>query len=143
SGDHFNFLIELDGLSFPEAVQRIADMAGVAMPARDEAAEQRAKERASLTEVMEMATRFFQEGLQTAAGAKARAYLRERGLSAATQQTFRLGYAPDGRNALKNHLVEKGVVKEDIEACGLVVFGPDIPVSYDRFRDRIMFPIED
>jgi DNA primase len=76
-------------------------------------------------------------------GAKARAYLRERGLSAATQQEFRLGYAPDSRNALKEHLASKGVDKEQIEACGLVVHGPDIAVSYDRFRDRIMFPIED
>lgn len=143
SGDHFNFLIELDGLGFPEAVERLAEMAGLALPARDEASERRARERASLADVMEMATRFFQEGLQTADGAKARAYLRERGLSAATQQTFRLGYAPASRNALKNFLAGKGVDKEDIEACGLVVYGPDIPVSYDRFRDRIMFPIED
>lgn len=143
SGDHFNFLIELDGLSFPEAVERLAEMAGIAMPARDEAAEQRARERASLTEVMEMATRFFQDGLQAAGGAPARAYLRERGISAAIQQTFRIGYAPGSRNELKTFLASKGVEKEDIEACGLVVYGPDIPVSYDRFRDRIMFPIED
>jgi DNA primase len=118
-------------------------MAGVALPARDEQAERREKQRASLTDVMELATRFFQERLQAPEGAKARAYLRERGLSSATQQTFRLGYAPDGRNILKEFLASKGVAKEQIEACGLVVHGPDIPVSYDRFRDRIMFPIED
>jgi len=143
SGDHFKFLTELDGLSFPEAVERVAEMAGVALPARDEQAERREKQRASLTDVMELATRFFQERLQAPEGAKARAYLRERGLSSATQQTFRLGYAPDGRNILKEFLASKGVAKEQIEACGLVVHGPDIPVSYDRFRDRIMFPIED
>jgi DNA primase len=143
SGDHFRFLTELDGLSFPEAVERVAEMAGVALPARDEQAERREKQRASLTDVMELATRFFQERLQAPEGAKARAYLRERGLSSATQQTFRLGYAPDGRNILKEFLASKGVAKEQIEACGLVVHGPDIPVSYDRFRDRIMFPIED
>ncbi|MCR4267887.1 DNA primase [Nitratireductor sp. ZSWI3] len=143
SGDHFRFLSELDGISFPEAVERVADMAGVPMPERDPQAERREKERASLTDVMEMAVRFFQEMLQAQAGAAARAYLRGRGLSSATQQAFRLGYAPPGRNALKEHLAAKGVTKEQIEACGLVVFGPDIPVSYDRFRDRIMFPIED
>ena len=143
SGDHFRFLTELEGLSFPEAVERVAGMAGVPMPARDEREERREKERASLTDVMEMATRFFQDQLQAAAGAKARAYLRERGLSAATQQAFRLGYAPDSRNALKEHLASKGVEKAQIEACGLVVFGDDIPVSYDRFRDRVMFPIPD
>lgn len=143
SGDHFNFLIELDGLSFPEAVERVASMAGVALPARDEAAEQRERQRASLSDVMELATAFFQDRLQASDGAKARAYLRERGLSATTQQTFRLGYAPDGRNVLKEYLASKGVGQEEIEACGLVVHGPDIAVSYDRFRDRIMFPIED
>ncbi|MDN2565486.1 DNA primase [Aquibium sp. A9E412] len=143
SGDHFKFLMELDGLSFPEAVERVADMAGVALPARDPEAEKRARERATLTDVMEMATRFFEASLQGQAGAQARAYLRGRGLSSATQQTFRLGFAPDSRNALKAHLADKGVPREQIEACGLVVAGPDIAVSYDRFRDRVMFPIED
>ena len=143
TGDHFRFLTELDGMSFPEAVERIADMAGVPMPARDEQAERRERERASLTDVMEMATAFFQDQLQSAAGARARAYLRERGLTSATQQAFRLGYAPDSRNALKEFLASKGVEKAQIEACGLVVHGDDVPVSFDRFRDRIMFPIPD
>ncbi|CAN7644966.1 DNA primase [Mesorhizobium caraganae] len=143
SGDHFKFLTELDGMSFPEAVEKIAEMAGVPMPVRDEREEQREKERASLTDVMEMATAFFQERLQGPEGAKARAYLRDRGLTPATQQSFRLGYAPDSRNALKEHLAAKGVPKADIEACGLVRHGDDIPVSYDWFRDRIMFPIPD
>ncbi|TIQ84000.1 MAG: DNA primase, partial [Mesorhizobium sp.] len=143
SGDHFKFLTELDGMSFPEAVEKIADMAGVPMPVRDAQEERREKERASLTEVMEMATAFFQERLQGPEGAKARAYLRDRGLTPATQQSFRLGYAPDSRNALKEHLAAKGVPKADIEACGLVRHGDDVPVSYDWFRDRIMFPIPD
>lgn len=141
SGDHFRFLTELDGLPFPEAVERVADMAGVPMPARDPEAEKREEKRANLYEVMEMATGFFQEILQGGEGAKARAYLRERGILSATQARFRMGYAPDSRNALKEYLAGKGVEKEKIEACGLVVFGPDIAVSYDRFRDRIMFPI--
>ncbi|NRP70348.1 DNA primase [Ensifer psoraleae] len=141
SGDHFRFLTDLEGLSFPEAVQQIADMAGVAMPQPDPQAERREKERTSLLDVMEMATQFFQDQLQTANGAKARAYLRERGLTGRTIETFRLGFAPDSRNALKEFLAGKGVGKEQIEACGLVVHGPDVPVSYDRFRDRIMFPI--
>jgi DNA primase len=143
SGDHFRFLTEHDGLPFPEAVERIAEMAGVPLPARDVEQERREQERTTLTDVMEMATAFFQQRLQAADGAKARAYLRERGLTSVTQQTFRLGYAPDSRNALKEHLAAKGATKEQIEACGLVVHGPDIAVSYDRFRDRIMFPIED
>ena len=113
------------------------------MPARDERAEQREKQRTSLIDVMELATKFFQDQLQSAAGAKARAYLRDRGLTPATQQSFRLGYAPESRNALKEFLASKGVEKAQMEACGLVRHGDDIPVSYDYFRDRIMFPIPD
>ncbi|MBP1852664.1 DNA primase [Rhizobium halophytocola] len=141
SGDHFRFFTDLEGLSFPEAVERVADMAGVAMPKADPQAERRERERVTLQDVMEMATQFFQDQLQSAAGAKARAYLRERGLSGRTIDTFRLGYAPESRNALKEYLSANDVPKEQIEACGLVRHGPDIPVSYDYFRDRIMFPI--
>lgn len=143
TGDHFRFLTELEGLSFPEAVQRIADMAGVPMPARDVESEMREARRSTLYDVMEMATAFFEAQLQAPGGAKARAYLRDRALSAATQQAYRLGYAPESRNALKEHLALKGATREQIEACGLVVYGDDKPVSFDRFRDRIMFPIED
>jgi DNA primase len=141
SGDHFRFLTDLEGLNFPEAVQQIADLAGIAMPQPDAQAEKREKERMGLIDVMEMASRFFEDQLQSANGAKARAYLRDRGLTGRTIETFRLGYAPESRNALKEFLAGKGVPKEAIEACGLVVHGPEIPVSYDRFRDRIMFPI--
>lgn len=143
SGDHLRFMTEHDGLSFPEAVEKLAGLAGVPMPARDAEAEKRDERRTTLQDVMEMAAAFFEQTLQSAGGAKARAYLRERGLTSVTQQTFRLGYAPDSRNALKEHLASKGVGKDLIEACGLVVHGEDIPVSYDRFRDRIMFPIPD
>lgn len=141
SGDHFRFLTDLEGLNFPEAVERIADMAGVAMPKADPREIERERERTTLQDVMELATQYFQDQLQSANGAKARAYLRERGLSGRTIETFRLGFATESRNGLKEHLASKGVPKEQIEACGLVVHGPDIPVSYDRFRDRIMFPI--
>jgi DNA primase len=141
TGDHFRFLTDLEGQSFPEAVQTVADMAGIAMPQPDAQAEKREKERTTLLDVMEMATSFFQDQLQSASGARARAYLRDRGLTGRTIETFRLGYAPESRNALKEHLAGKGVPKEQIEACGLVVHGEGIAVSYDRFRDRIMFPI--
>ncbi|MFZ2100940.1 MAG: DNA primase, partial [Oricola sp.] len=143
TGDHFRFLTELEGISFPEAVQQVAELAGVPMPERDPDAERREQVRSTLYDVMDMAVAFFEAQLQTSVGAKARAYLRDRGLSGATQKKFRLGYAPDSRNALKEHLAARGATREQVEACGLVVFGEDIPVSYDRFRDRIMFPIED
>ncbi len=73
SGDHFRFLTDCEGLSFPEAVQQVADLAGVSMPQPDPQAEKREKERMSLLDVMEMATQFFQDKLQSAVGAKARA----------------------------------------------------------------------
>lgn len=141
SGDHFRFLSELEGLSFPEAVERVADMAGIAMPVADPQAERRERERASLLDVMEMAVAWFQDRLQSSDGAKARAYLRDRGLTGRSLETFGLGYAPPSRNGLKEHLASKGIELQQMEACGLLVHGPDIPVSYDRFRDRIMFPI--
>ncbi len=141
SGDHFRFLTDLEGVNFPEAVQQIADMAGIPMPQPDPQAERREKERTTLLDVMELATAYFQDQLNTAAGARARAYLRDRGLTGRTIETFRLGYASDSRNALKEYLAGKNIPKDQIEACGLVVHGAEIPVSYDRFRDRIMFPI--
>jgi DNA primase len=141
SGDHFRFLTDLEGMNFPEAVQQIADMAGIALPQPDAQAERREKERTTLLDVMELATQYFQDQLQSAVGAKARAYLRDRGLTGKTIETFRLGYAPESRNALKEFLAGKGVPKEQIEACGLVRHGEGIAVSYDYFRDRIMFPI--
>lgn len=143
SGDHFRFLAELDGISFPEAVERVAEMAGVSLPARNPEAERKEQVRASLTDVMEMAALFYQNCLQEAQGAEARAYLRGRGIASVTQQAFRLGYAPDSRNALKEHLVSRGITIEQMDACGLIYTGPDIPVAFDRFRGRVMFPIED
>lgn len=143
SGDHFRFLTELDGISFPEAVERLADEAGVAMPAVDPQAAEREKNKASLYDVMQLAVQFFRDQLQTANGAHARAYLRDRRLSPEVQDRFGLGYAPSSRSALKEFLASKGIEREKIEACGLVVHGPEIAVSYDRFRDRIIFPILD
>ncbi|MCG6858415.1 MAG: DNA primase [Salaquimonas sp.] len=143
SGDHFRFLVDLEGISFPEAVERLAAQAGLPMPVFDRREIEREERRATLFDVMEMATAFFEAQLQEPVGAKARAYMRERGLSPATQKRFRLGYAPDSRNALKEFLASKGITREQIEACGLVRHGSDIPVSYDWFRDRVMFPIPD
>ncbi|MCB1460100.1 MAG: DNA primase, partial [Nitratireductor sp.] len=143
SGDHFRFLVELEGLPFPEAVERLAAQAGLPMPVMDRREQEREEKRATLYDVMEMATVYFEEQLQAAAGAKARAYLRERGLSARIQKTFRMGYAPESRNALKEHLAARGISREQMEASGMLVHGEDIAVSYDRFRDRVMFPIPD
>ncbi|MGH6922358.1 MAG: DNA primase [Propylenella sp.] len=143
SGDHFTFLVEREGLSFPEAVEQLAAEAGIPMPARDPEAEKREEERASLHEVMERAARFFEAALHGPEGGKARAYLRERAISPEMQKRFRIGYAPASRNALKEHLANAGIAQEQMIEAGLLIAGEDIPVSFDRFRERVMFPITD
>ncbi len=143
SGDIFTYLVEKEGVPFPEAVAQLAQEAGLPMPVVSEADMQREEQRASLYEIMEFAAKFFEAELQTSRGAKARGYLSDRGLSAAIQKEFGIGYAPDDRSALRTHLAEKNVSVEQMAEAGLVVSGTDIPVAYDRFRDRVIFPIRD
>ena len=143
SGDIFTYLVEKEGVPFPEAVAQLAQDAGLPMPVVSEADVQREVQRASLYEIMEFSSQFFQTELQAARGAKARGYLSDRGLSAAIQKEFAMGYAPDDRSALRTHLAEKNVSVEQMAEAGLVVSGDDIAVAYDRFRDRVMFPIRD
>ncbi len=142
-GDIFTFLMETEGLSFPEAVERLAGEAGVPLPKLTP--ENRAEEtkRKSLHEVMELATAFFEASLQERVGAKARDYLDRRALTPETRQRFRIGYAPGERFALRDHLAGKGVPVETMVEAGLLVTGEDVSVPYDRFRDRVMFPISD
>ena len=143
NGDIFTFVMETEGLSFPEAVERLAGEAGVPMPARDAEAEEREKERATLHDVLELATRFFEAALNERTGAAARGYLTGRDIGPDLRRQFRLGYAPADRSALKEHLSGKGITQEQMIAAGLLVSGPDIPVSFDRFRERVIFPITD
>ncbi|MFO1111664.1 MAG: DNA primase [Bradyrhizobium sp.] len=142
-GNIFDFVMETEGVSFPEAVERLASMAGMALPAANPEAARHEQRRKTLHDVMELAAKFFQDTLASRNGAKARGYLADRGLSPATQLQFRLGYAPAERFALKEHLGAQGVPVADMVEAGLLVAGDDIPVPYDRFRDRITFPITD
>lgn len=143
TGDHFRFLTEKGGMSFPEAVEKLAGMAGLPMPARDERTEAREEARRTLYDVMEMATQYFEAALAHNIGARARGYLHERGVSPHSQQRFRIGFAPDSRNGLKEHLAQNGVSAKDMEDTGLVASREDDPLPYDRFRNRVMFPIAD
>lgn len=142
-GDHFRFLTEKAGMSFPEAVEKLAGMAGVPMPARDEKAEKRQEARRSLIDVMELAAKYFEAALAHNVGARARGYLFERGVSAQAQTRFRIGFAPDSRNGLKEHLALNGVSAQEMIDTGLVATRDDDPLTYDRFRNRVMFPIMD
>jgi DNA primase len=142
-GDIFAFLIETEGLTFPEAVERLAAQAGLAMPRVSEADAAEEKKRASLIEVLAMAARIFESNLQQPIGAKARGYLSDRGLSPPVQQRFSLGYSSPERFHLRDALAAKGVGAEQMIEAGLLIHGADIAVPYDRFRDRVMFPIHD
>src|SRR5260370_4746623 len=143
NGSIFDFMMESEGVSFPEAVERLAQMAGMPLPKVSREDEQRDARRKTLHDVMEIAAKFFEATLASRVGAKARGYLADRGLDPATQLKFRLGYAPAERFALKEHLGKEGIPTEDMVEAGLLVAGEDIPVPYDRFRDRVMFPITD
>ena len=142
-GDIFGFLIETEGLSFPDAVERLAGMAGVPMPRPSQAETQQEKSRASLLEVLAMAARLFEANLRQPPGAKARAYLSDRGLGPAAQSNFSLGYASGERFGLRDALAAQGVAVDQMIEAGLLVHGEGIAVPYDRFRDRVMFPIHD
>jgi DNA primase len=143
NGNIFGFVMETEGVSFPEAVERLAAMAGVPLPQSSPEAEAREERRKTLHDVMELAAKFFEATLAARTGAKARGYLADRGIEPKTQLRFRIGYAPPDRFALKEHLGGHGVSTEDMVEAGLLVSGEDIPVPYDRFRDRVMFPITD
>ncbi|MFI5015297.1 MAG: DNA primase [Hyphomicrobiales bacterium] len=143
NGNIFDFVIESEGLSFPEAVERLAAEAGVPLPARSADAERQEKQRAGLAEVMEMAAAYFEALLKGSQGRAAKDYLAGRGLAEAQRVEFRLGYALGERHALRDHLAGKGIDVATMVEAGLLVSGPDIPVAYDRFRNRVMFPIQD
>ncbi|MDJ1159222.1 DNA primase [Chelatococcus sp. SYSU_G07232] len=142
-GDIFTFLMEVEGLSFPEAVERLAAEAGVTLPKLSREAERVEEERKSLHQVLELACAFFEATLQGREGGKARGYLAGRGLGPEIQKRFRLGYAPPERFALRDHLAATGVPPQMMIDAGLLVAGEEINVPYDRFRDRVMFPICD
>ena len=142
-GDVIGFVMRDEGLSFPEAVERLAGDAGLALPARDPRAEAREKQRLSLFEVVEAAAKWFEAELAGPRGAQARRYLEGRGVDEATRATFRLGYAPDSRTALRSKLEKDGVTQAMLLDAGLIIAPDDGRAPYDRFRGRLIFPIWD
>ena len=143
NGSIFDFVMQTEGVTFPEAVEQLAQMAGMPLPKVSHEDQQRDAHRKTLHDVMEIAAKFFETTLSSRLGAKARGYLADRGLDAATQVKFRIGYAPNERYALKEHLGSHGITTADMVEAGLLIAGDDIPVPFDRFRDRVMFPIAD
>ncbi|MGY9048973.1 MAG: DNA primase, partial [Rhodobacterales bacterium] len=142
-GDAISFVRETENVEFMEAIKILAAEAGMPVPERDPQAQVKADRRTQLVEVMEMAVAFYRLQLKTGAGGAARAYLDKRGLSEATREKFGIGLAPDGWQALWEHLRGKGVAEELIMAAGLGKASSKGGKPYDVFRNRIMFPIRD
>ena len=142
-GDIFTFVMKTEGLDFPEAVERLAEEAGVPLPKKEDYNPEREDQRDRLYRLLESSARFFEVSLAGGLGGEARRYIDKRGLALETIAAFRLGFAPNSRSALKAHLKGEGFSDADMAASGMLIAGDDIPEPYDRFRNRVMFPILD
>lgn len=139
-GGVINFIMEIEGMNFPEAVEFLANRAGIKMP--EEEADPLSQKRSRMLALNKAAARFFYDSLHTPAGQKARAYLEARKLSAATAKNFGLGFAPDTWDSLKNAMNAAGWSDLDLFDAGLVKRGKN-GGFYDAFRNRLMFPVID
>jgi DNA primase len=142
-GDAVGFVMKTEGLSFPEAVERLAREVGLPVPRATPDERERADRVATLQQVAEEAARWFQKQLRLPVGRQGLDYLRGRGLDEATIDDFRLGFAPDSRDGLLAALKREGVPVDKIVEAGLVIQPEDDREAYDRFRGRVMFPITD
>ena len=139
-GDAISFLREMDGLEFMEAVERLAEMAGLAVPRtvpQDPAA---SRQRKAALDILEETTLFFEAALRRDDGRDATRYLKQRGLDSAIVKTHRIGYSP--RMGLRAALKDKGFSDEDMLVAGVIRKSDRDGSLYDYFRDRVMFPIE-
>ncbi len=142
-GDAISFVRETENVGFIEAVEILAREAGMQVPERDPKAQEKADHRSQLFDVMDAAVQFFRLQLKTAHGAAARDYLDVRGVSDGVRARWDIGFAPDSRGALWAHLTGKGIAPALIIDAGLAIEPDDGGASFDRFRDRIIFPIRD
>jgi len=146
-GDMFSFMEEIEGIGFREALELLAERAGVEVPAYRKASAMNPEEPERpdrSREILELVTRFYEKQLWEGQGAKTvLPYLRKRGLSDESLRTFRVGYAPDGWRHVHDFLLSRGYEADELETVGLVIAKEGRAGHYDRFRDRIMFPITD
>ena len=139
-GGPINFVMELEGLSYPDAVRALAKRAGMEVP-EDEQYQSRYRQQERLWALMKEAGRFFHSQLYSPAGAEGLAYVQKRGLSKAILTQFGVGFAPNSWNALVDAMRKKGYTDQELRDADLV--GEKNGRIYDRFRNRIMFPIID
>jgi len=143
-GNAFSFLMKISNLTFPEAVRHLAGKSGVALPSREFTPEEKSHRdlREILIRANRLAAAYYEKTLRSAAGARGREYLEKRGIRPDVVETFRLGYAPEGWRGLRDHLQREKISLKHAEQAGLLVARGDGD-GYDRFRGRLMFPIED
>ncbi len=147
SGDVFSFVQKIENVGFPEAVKVVAQKCGIPLPKREFSSPEEAQEsrqRGKLLELHELATGWFEEQLRSTEGARAREYLTSRGLTAEAIAKFRIGYAPDSFNALRDRL--QGIAPPDLLRLSGLLSSKEQPDGsagplYARFRKRITFPI--
>ncbi|MDA1337725.1 MAG: DNA primase [bacterium] len=139
-GDLFQFVMQIEGIEFVDALRLLAQKAGVELKKSDPSFVKVQSERKQLQEVLELASRFFEKQLESTQGLIAKKYLQERGVKDESFATWRIGYAPDAKRALLDFLKKNGHTEGEIMKAGLLIKTEDESV-YDRFRSRIMFPI--
>ena len=145
-GSVFNFVMEIERVAFPEAIKIVADKIGMPLPKMvdDGRFEARRQEADIVIQLNTWAMEWWQQQLESSKEAHiAREYLKAREISEETQQTFRIGFAPDSWEALSTFLRHKGATQDHIDRSGLVVKKEEGSGSYDRFRGRLMFPVLD
>ena len=147
-GNAINFLMKIENLTFPEAIEKLAEKFGMEVPHQklSPKEEEHLKARKDYFAINNLAADFYQEYLWSKSGDIAREYLEKRGLTAEIVKKFSLGYAPEGWDNLLKYLLKKGYSHRQIEEAGLITLkdGMNGQVkAYDRFRDRIMYPILD
>ena len=144
SGGVIDLAMKLEGLSFPEAVERLANFAGIALPEDDNPrSDEEEKKRKRLLGAVSRAQDLFVEALASSAGKEARAYLDRRGLPQNVREQFGIGYAPAGWTDTMEKLKKAGFSEDELIEAGLVSRGDDNRRAIDVFRDRVMFPITD
>ena len=139
-GGAVQFLMKIENLPFLDAVRKLADMNGMQLPENDGESEQQRQSRERLFAVNKEAARFFHAELFSPRGTRGLNYFLARGLSKKTMIDFGLGFAPDAWDALRDHLLSKGFRPPELELAGLAMRGQKGGL-YDRFRNRVMFPI--
>lgn len=142
-GSAIDFVMNTEGLSFPEAVERLAVDAGMEVPRATPEDQEREQRRRTLYDVVEAAAEWFESQLSSVAGQGARDYIHGRGIDPDTVGRFRLGFAPERRDGLKTALLAREISEAQLVEAGLLIVPEDGGDSYDRFRQRLIFPITD